>query len=321
MNCGRVFACLTLTSLLCALPGCRNQHSELVQGYIEGEFVYVASPFAGRLENLAVQRGQDVQPGQLLFELDDSAEKAEAERAKRREAEAEAKLQDAKQGLRPSEIAAIEAQLEEAKAALTLAELELQRQQKLLASRVTSKRDVDLAQTTRDEDRQRVAQLESTLETARLGAREDLVKAAEQNLLAEKAALAGAEWNLAQKKQFAAQAAQVTDTLYRKGDWVAAGNPVVVLLPPTNLKVRVYVPQEKIGLVQVGQSAEVIVDGVADPYPAKVSFIAPRAEYTPPVIYSQKMREKFVFLVELSVDEATAVKLHPGQPVDVRFTF
>lgn len=321
MNSGRALACLILSLLLCALPGCRKQQSELVQGYIEGEFVYVASPFAGRLENLAVKRGEEVQPGQLLFELDDSAEKAEAERAKRRVAEAEAKLQDAKQGLRPSEIAAIEAQLAEAKAALALAELELQRQQKLLVSRVTSKRDVDLAQATRDEDRQRVAQLESTLETARLGAREDLVKAAEQNLLAEKAALDGAEWNLAQKKQFAAQAAQVTDTLYRKGDWVAAGNPVVVLLPPTNLKVRVYVPQEKIGLVQVGQDAEVIVDGVAAPHPAKVSFIAPRAEYTPPVIYSQKMREKFVFLVELSVDEAIAANLHPGQPVDVRFAF
>lgn len=96
---------------------------------------------------------------------------------------------------------------------------------------------------------------------------------------------------------------------------------MVVLLPPTNLKVRVYVPQEKIGMVEVGQSAEVLVDGITDPYPAKVSFIAPRAEYTPPVIYSQKMREKFVFLVELSVDESTAMKLCPGQPVDVRFVF
>lgn len=321
MNFGRLSACLLVAFVVCALAGCRRQQSELFQGYIEGEFVYVASPFGGRLENLAVQRGQQVRPGQLLFELDDSAEKAETERAKRRVAEAEAKLQDAKQGMRPSEIAAIEAQLAEAKAALSLAELELQRQEKLLASRVTSKRDVDFAQATRDEDRQRVAQLGSTLETARLGAREDLVKAAEQNLLAEKAALDGAEWNLAQKKQFAAQSAQVTDTLYRKGDWVAAGNPVVVLLPPTNLKVRVYVPQEKIGMVQVGQSAWVLVDGIADPCPAEVSFIAPRAEYTPPVIYSQKMREKFVFLVELSVDEATAVKLHPGQPVDVRFSF
>jgi HlyD family secretion protein len=173
----------------------------------------------------------------------------------------------------------------------------------------------------RDEERQRVLRLESVLETARLGAREDVIFAAEQNLLAEKAALAGAEWSLAQKTQLSTLDAEVTDTLCQQGDWVPAGQPVVVLLPPANLKVRVYVPQLTIGRVQVGQGAKVFVDGLREPFAAKVSFIAPRAEYTPPVIYSQKMREKFVFLVELSVAPDSVQKLHPGQPVDVRLNF
>lgn len=321
MRFSRQWACLLLAAVLFAAAGCRRQSADLVQGYIEGEFVYVASPFGGRLENLAVARGGQVEPGQLLFGLDDSSERAEAEEATHRVAEAEARLNDAKQGMRPSEIRAIAAQLEEAKAALVLAELELERQTKLLASRVASKRDVDLAQATRDEERQRVTQLDSTLETSRLGAREDIVHAAGQNVLAEKAALEAAQWNLSQKRQSATQAAMVTDTLYRRGDWVAAGNPVVVLLPPANVKVRTYVPQEKIGSMQVGQDAEVLVDGVPGPVAAKVSFISPRAEYTPPVIYSRQMREKLVFLVELSVGETVAATLHPGQPVDVRFRF
>lgn len=288
-----------------------------MQGYIEGEFVYVASPFGGRLENLAVKRGDQVEKGRLLFTLDDTAERAAREEALRRVAQAEAQLADAKQGLRPSEIHAIEAQLEQAKASLVLSEVELERQNKLLVSKVTSRRDVDMALAARDEDRQRVAQLESTLETGRLGARPELVKAAEQNLLAQQAALERAEWTLEQKRQSAQQAALVTDTLYREGDWVPAGNPVVALLPPTNLKVRAFVPQEVIGKVQVGSAAKVVVDGIADPFPATVSFISPRTEYAPPVIYSQKMREKFVFMIELSVDPDVAVKLHPGQPVDV----
>ncbi|MBU3664545.1 MAG: HlyD family efflux transporter periplasmic adaptor subunit [Chthoniobacterales bacterium] len=306
-----------LALLAVAFAGCTEEDPARVQGYIEGEFVYVASPFGGRLEDLAVKRGDQVEKGQLLFVLDETAERAAREEALRRVAQAEAQLADARQGLRPSEIDAIEAQLEQAKASLSLAEVELDRQKKLLASRVTSRREVDMAQTTRDEDRQRVAQLESTLETGKLGARPELVKAAEQNLLAQQAALERADWTLAQKRQSAQQAALVTDTLYRAGDWVPAGNPVVALLPPANLKVRAFVPQETIGRVQVGGAAQVVVDGLPEPFPANVSFVSPRAEFTPPVIYSQKMREKFVFLIELSVVPDVAVKLHPGQPVDV----
>jgi HlyD family secretion protein len=86
------------------------------------------------------------------------------------------------------------------------------------------------------------------------------------------------------------------------------------------VKVRVFVGQQLIGRIQIGSAAEVWVDGVEKPFPAKVTYISPRAEFTPPVIFSQSMREKFAFLVELSVDPETAKKLHPGQPVDVRLT-
>ncbi len=309
---------LLLAAAFAGLTSCDKPDPSVVQGYIEGEFVYVASPFGGRLERLDVKRGDEVQSGAPLFALDDTAERAAQEEARRRVAQAEAQLADARQGMRPSEIDAIKAQLEQAKASLVLAEIEFDRQEKLLASRVTSRREVDVAVATRNEDKQRVAQLEATLETARLGARADLVKAAEQNLLAQQAALDRAEWNFAQKRQSANVAGLVTDTLYQVGDWVPPGNPAVVLLPPANIKVRAFVPQALIGRVQVGTAAGVVVDGVAVPCPAKVSFISPRAEFTPPVIYSQKMREKFVFMIELSVDPADAAKLHPGQPVDVR---
>jgi HlyD family secretion protein len=111
----------------------------------------------------------------------------------------------------------------------------------------------------------------------------------------------------------------VFDTLYREGDWVAAGKPVIVLLPPANIKVRAFVAQEKLGLIHQGDSVSVSVDGVAAPYEGRITFISPKSEFTPPVIYSQDMREKLVFLVEISFDPKIAAKLHPGQPVDPRF--
>jgi HlyD family secretion protein len=270
------------------------------------------------MENLAVERGQEIEKGALLFELEETSERAARDEALRRVDQARAELQDAKAGQRPSEIQTLEAQLGEMRAALVLADIELERQQKLLATNVASKRDLDIARAQHDENTQRVAQLEATLVTAKLGSREDQIRAAEQNLLAQQAALQAAEWNLSQKKQFAQQAALVSDTLYRPGDWVEAAKPVVVLLPPGNVKVRVFVSQELVGRVQIGSAADVLVDGVEKPFAAKVTYISPRAEFTPPVIFSQSMREKFAFLVELSVDPETARKLHPGQPVDVR---
>jgi HlyD family secretion protein len=85
------------------------------------------------------------------------------------------------------------------------------------------------------------------------------------------------------------------------------------------VKVRAFVPEGRIGGLRYGEAVKVFVDGIAEPYAGKVSFISPRAEYTPPVIYSQESRGKLVFMVESVFDAATAAKLHPGQPVDVEF--
>lgn len=299
------------------LSGCGDARSGFFQGYIEGEFVYVASPYGGHLEHLGVNRGDRVNPSEPLFALDASPELAARDEARRRVDEAEAELSDAMEGLRPTEIDAIEAQLKQAQAALDLSRIELARQKKLLQADVTSRREFDTALATCDADQQRVAELKAILETAHLGSRSGEINATRQRLLAQRAALQRAEWTLSQKSQPAPEAGLVTDTLYREGDWVPPGNPVVVLLPPANIKARTFIPQNIIGSVHPGDPALLHVDGQQKPVTATVSFISPRAEFTPPVIFSREMREKFVFLVELAIPPAAAVTLHPGQPVDV----
>ena len=156
------------------------------------------------------------------------------------------------------------------------------------------------------------------METAHLGSRVDQIAAAEAAVRAQEAALGRAEWNLAQKRQNAPQESLVFDTLYREGDWVAAGRPVVSLLPPSNVKVRAFVPETEIGKVQYGDQVQVYVDGLPEPLTGKVSFISPRVEYTPPVIYSRESRSKLVVMIEIRFDPKTAATLHPGQPVDVQ---
>jgi HlyD family secretion protein len=299
--------------------GCGGKEPARYQGYVEGEFVYVASPYSGALQMLNVQRGNQVYPGDILFALDAEPEKTARDEADRKAAQARANLEDLKKGKRPTEIESVEAQLGQARAALVLSEKELVRQQKLFASKSTAAEDVERARAQRDQDSKRVAQLEADLKTARLPSREDQIAAAEANVRAAEAALAKADWDLAQKRQIATQAGLVFDTLYQEGEWVAAGKPVVILLPPSNIKVRAFVPQARVGSIQPGQAARIFVDGVAQPFAGKVTYISQRAEFTPPVIYSRESREKLVFMVEMSFDPETAAKLHPGQPVDVEF--
>jgi len=305
-------------ALMLALAGCKKPESDRVQGYAEGEFVYVASPLAGQLDKLAVQRGQQVKANELLFALDPIAEKAARDQAARLLAQAKATYEDSLKGKRPTEMASLEAQLNQAHAALVLSQQDLVRQERLRKTGANSVEDLDKARSTNDQNQHRVEQLEADISTGKLGQRDDQIAAALADVHAKEAVLAKAEWDLDQKKQEAPQAGLVFDTLYYQGEWVAAGRPVVVLLPPSNIKVRAFVPEAKIGTVHPGDEIKVFVDGVPEPMKGHVTFISPQAEYTPPVIYSQESREKLVFMIEARFDPETAVKLHPGQPVDVK---
>ncbi len=94
---------------------------------------------------------------------------------------------------------------------------------------------------------------------------------------------------------------------------------MVALLPPQNIKVRAFVPETQVGSIHYGDTTQVTVDGVPDPFIGKVSYISPHAEYTPPVIYSRESRAKLVFMIESVFDPQVSANLHPGQPVDVEF--
>jgi len=314
-----ILKALTTLAICLLMAACSRDESSHLQGYVEGEYVYIASPGAGKLEKLSVTRGAQVKAGDPLFEIENVTERATRDEAERRLAQARANLEDVKKGKRPSEIAAMESQLQQARAALVLSGKEFKRHSDLYKSGSSTTQELDRARSANDQDLQRVAQLEADLTTAQLGSRTDQVTAAEANVRVMEAALSRAEWDLSQKAQSAGIDAVVFDTIYRVGEWVPAGRPVVALLPPANIKVRGFIPEQRIGSIHLGDTVKVHIDGVDDPAVGKVSFISPQAEFTPPVIYSQDTRAKLVFMIEAIFDAATSAKLHPGQPVDLEF--
>jgi len=313
----KVFLNVIFAATAALLAGCSQNSTGSFQGYIEGEYVYVAAPLAGALTHLAVARGDAVKAGQLLFALERQSETAALAQAEKNLAQAQSQLDDLTKGKRPTEIASLTAQLARAQADLKLSTAQLARREQLGGSAVVSKEELDQARAQKDASQAQVSQLTADLATAKLGGRDDAIRAAQAAAESQRAAREKAQWAFDQKQQFAPVAAQVHDTLYRQGEFVAAGNPVVALLPPENLKVRFFVPQEKLPAVKVGGSVSVKPDGAAHPFTATVNYIATQAEYTPPVIYSRETRANLVFMIEAKFSPADAAELRPGQPVDV----
>jgi HlyD family secretion protein len=298
------------------LAACGNSTPPGYPGYVEADYVRVAAPLSGALARLSVNRGDAVAADAPLFVLESAQEAAARAEAESRARQTEATLADLEKARRPPEIAAARAQLAQAQAALKQSENDLTRTQKLVAEKFLPPQQLDQAIAKRDSDRARVAELTAQVSIANLPARSDAIASARAEAKAARDALAQAQWRLDQKTQTAPVAGIVYDTLYRPGEWVAAGAPVVSLLPPGNVKIRFYVPEPALATLRRGAAISVRCDGCSAPIAARVAFIAPQAEYTPPVIYSRENRSKLVFLVEGRPDQPNAA-LHPGLPVEV----
>jgi hypothetical protein len=142
--------------------------------------------------------------------------------------------------------------------------------------------------------------------------------AQQQAVEAAQAALAMAQWRLDQRRVAAPAAGRIADVLARPGETMAAGAPVVSLLPPGNILVRFFVAEADVASLHKGDKLALACDGCPPDLAGTVSFISPQAEYTPPFIYSETSRTKLVYLIEAHPRSDQATRLNPGQPVDVR---
>ena len=286
------------------------------QGYVEGEFVSVAPSQSGRLDRLAVSRGDQVAEGAPLFALECAQEAAAQRQAADELKAAQAQLADLRLGKRPQEVDAVRAQLAQALAQQQNLSAQFKRDEAQFKAQLISAAQMDQSRAAAESAEASVRELRSQLAVAQLPGREDQIRAQEAAVAAAKAALDQADWKLAQKSVAAPKAGLVQDTLYREGEWVQAGAPVARLLPPGHVKVRFFVPEGEVARLQPGQAVAIRCDGRAD-LSARISFISPQAEFTPPVIYSENTRSKLAFMVEARPAPEEGLKLHPGQPVAV----
>lgn len=306
-----------LLLVILLVTGCRQHEEASWQGYVEGEFVHIASSQPGRLDRLYVHRGDTVAAGQALFALDAESETAALAQAQQQLAAAQAQLADLQTGRRPAEIAVVREQLAQAEADARQAAETLQRDEAQFAAAVIASAQRERSEAAAKASAARVRELRAQLDVARLGGREQQQAAQQAQVDSARAALAQAQWRLDEKALRAPAVARVVDTLYREGEWVGAGMPIVRLLPPEGVKIRFFVPEAVLGSLQPGQTLALQCDGCAAALQATIRYIASEAEYTPPIIYSEQTRTKLVYMIEADLPKGGAL-LHPGQPVTVR---
>jgi HlyD family secretion protein len=310
---------LLLPLALLGLAACQKPPSDSLQGYVEGEFVLLASPYAGQLQKLYVHRGDRIDAGKPVFALEQESERQARVEAEQNLKSAEARLADLQVPRRQPEIDTMRAQVAQAKAAADLSALQLEQGRKLFKGGFIAQNKLDELRKTHERDVARIREADAQLQNVQqpLG-REAERQKAEADSAAAKAQLAQAGWRLEQKSVAAPLAGLVQDTFFVEGEWVPAGRPVASLLPPGNVKVRFYVPETVLGSIQPGRAVEISCDGCPEPIPAKVTYLSSQAEYTPPVLYTREQRSKLMFLIEARPEPARATGLRPGQPVDIR---
>ncbi len=304
---------LCLSVLLLAACGDSNG---TYYGYAEGDYLRLGPRDPGIVSTLTVKEGDSVAAGAPLFSVDAERARLAADQSEAQFQAAEARAADLAAGGRTEEVEAARDQLNQAKADLKLAQENHARATDLVAQGVAPRQRLDEADRALNIARSRVAELENRLRIAALPARDDQVAAARQEADAARAARAQAQSQLDDRSVRAPAAGRVDRVYLRPGEFAAAGQPVISLLPPENIKIVFFVPEPQLQKVSVGADVALSCDGCADNLGGTISFISSGTEFTPPIIYSDNERTKLVYRVEARPTRPQ--DLNPGQPIRVR---
>lgn len=306
-------------AFLFLLSACSSEDAVNINGYIEGEYVYISPSGSGILDEINVTKGQSIRAGDKLFAIDRKIWTANLIQAQNELDKAYANFADLSKGKRKQELEVIIRQKAQASATLKNAEKEYKRAQELVKTKIVSQSDYDRRLSDYENARARVAELDASLASAMLSAREDELKAARNDIEIARQNLLKIEKQAADNAATAKTGGYIEDVYFRLGEFVPAGTPVVSILPPENVKIRFFVSEKTFPDIRLNMSVDILCDGCKSSRKARISFISSQSEFTPPVIYSVESREKLVFMAEAVFEDKTQ-NLHPGLPVTVRIS-
>lgn len=326
---GRLLLLVFISVLVAACEREAPANTLRVSGHVEATEVQVAAEVAGRLVELRVNEGDRVKHGDVIARLDTRDTELRIAGAQADRAAADAQMRLLQAGARAEDIRQAEAQVETAEteaaaaqAELKAAETDLERFESLLRANAGSQKQRDDAKARADVARERVRGAAERTRAAReglarlrSGARPQEVDAARARVAAADAQLAMLDKSLKDAQVISPVDGIVTTKLVDQGEILAARTPLVVVTDLDHAWANLFVPEPMVPRLKIGQSATVFTDAGGAGIPGKVTFISPKAEFTPRNVQTADERSKLVYRIKVSVDNSQGV-LKQGMPVD-----
>lgn len=299
------------------LIGCDQESRQEYQGYIDGDLTYVASPFSGILEQLLVNEGDEIDAKTLVAELELEPQQSQQKQALFELESAQKTLENLKKGERATVVAGIEAEIARAESELALAKVRLDRTSTLYDKKLTDKDALDEATTQYNTRVDTLKQLKSKLEEAKLGSREDVIAAQEALVQAALAKVQELDWAMASKKLSAPNQGKVVDIYYKQGEFVPSSRAILSILSPEHQYVIFFLPVAKTAQIKLSDEVWIDCEGCNKKAKAKITYISPKVEFTPPLIFSRQHHDKYIMKLHARINDQDLSHFHLGQPVYV----
>ena len=313
----RTFASLSVTV---ALVACSRHDEDALPGTVERDRVELVADANESIVSLPLAEGATVKVGDVIVVQDRALSTAELDAAKAQLAEAEARVEELKNGPRVTSIRAAAARRDAARAQRDDAVRERDRLTGLVARSLVSKSEADRQVAAANTAEANLNEAEADLRELQEGTRSEQLAQARQAADSARANLAGLETTSARLEVRSPIDGTIDSLPFHLGEKPARGATVAVLLTTTAPYARVHVPTPIRAQVKIGTAATLSVDGVDRTFKGQVRFIASEAEFTPYYSLTAADRSRLSFLCEVVFDEAEAATLPSGVPVDVTLT-
>ena len=314
----RLIGGLAVFALTLAAGGCKQPPMPIgFQGVVEFDQRVIGFEVAGRVREMAVHRGQEVNTGDILARIDDALALASRDAMEAGLTAARADVALLKAGARREDISAARADLAAAEAAEALARKEAERRRALLRAGAVTRADADKAESDLEQASARRASVESRLALLRRGARPQEIARAAANVQNRGFEVVADDERLARYVLRAPSPGMILDVTIKPGEVASPGTPAVLLADVAHPYADVFIPQGQLGALQAGAPAWARVDAVPDAFRGVVEYVSPDMEFTPKFLFSQRERSHLVIRVRVRIDDP-GHRLHAGVPVFVQ---
>ena len=272
-------------------------------------------PGGGPDSKAPAQEGDTLKKADKVAQLDPADYVLKRDEAAAGLAQAQAQLDLILAGARKEDVRRAQAQVDEAKAAATGAAADLQRIKEVFASQSVTPKQMDDTRAVADRAAAALAAAEQNLAKLKAGSRKEEIRLAQAQVELAKVRLAQAEKAVADCTVVAPMDGVVTTRTREEGEMVGVGTTLVTLSRLDEVWLSIYVPENRLGRVKIGQSAKVRIDGEGKRLDGVVTFVSPEAEFTPKNVQTPDERAKLVYRVKITLKNPNGV-LKPGMPAD-----